>query len=222
MDIPVPTSMSPSDIERHIDALRRFYEGGKARLRIGPSDRAHVFSARSIFLDAINECAPEVIDDLRDSVVPTHRTFAGDEEPFFDFTWGLVSNDNHFAPLKRALEGWAKRWGMPLASWSKRLDEHWLFTAALRLLAKWQRGESTSELTLPTPLEVPDVAVASEDEVIYVYKGFALLVFDHVLELRPWVMKAPPEDGEPRTQRWVGDMASEDINKRVRESAKRI
>lgn len=152
------------------DTKRQLLIGG---LRVHPLERSYTIPslpigprhAHSLILDAMRQCAPQVLDDLADAPYARFRELGEGAADVTSWEPGDVSWDsgNHAAmpdlrPLEAALRTWGERWHLTC-----------LFKIALATMRVWSyRGEVSR-----------DWAMGTYADIIYVTDEEARFTFTH-------------------------------------------
>ena len=207
--------LTREDHESRVARLSRFYRGERTLVFTGDEPTAHEIDPRTFFLESMNEFAPEVQIDLRSSVLPNLLDALGDRD-VMALTWDELSSPQ-FAALRTSLESWAARWGLEPQRWTR--DPTWMPNAALRLMLKWREGQSTTEFTLTYSVYTMSERTSRQVQELRSVAGFPLLVFGHVLQLRPWLSKAPVHETTEAATQLMGDREPQDIAKTIRRTA---
>lgn len=160
-----------------------FHSGKPTRILIGQNAAHHETNPRSFFLDALNEHAPEVLKDLKSSVLPVMKKCLGDDH-VLSLGW-IELRAAGLTALATALEQWARRWGLEPERWNTAPT--WAVDAALRLLLRWHECPSAvAELTPAYSIYRGTRMEACTLAEVRSMSGFEFLVMGHVLQYRPW------------------------------------
>ena len=187
---------------------------------VGDFDTAHEINPRALFLDAINEHAPEVANHLKETCLTAFQaTTKRLQQPIITPQQLQHSATNE---LTQRLLQWTEQWGLEPHRWA--WNNAWTLQAALDLLEIWRDGSKTNELTHAYDTDPEYITDQNDQEVLELRTNhaFAYLVHAHVLENRFW-----NHEGQPgHVAAWLAEASfvrdTQSIAKAVRNAAKYI
>ena len=164
-------------------------ERGRSRLGYGAfagSGEASLvaWDARRVFFEQMEDLAPEVLQTLRDEVLPHYRPpDAWTRDPVLPPDEHAQRAWQRFQELRsgtgeRAAWDWAlqpEEVQARLHAWASRfhLQEQWVLRAAMGTLAVWRLGVTEQVWLYPLPTPAPPALTADERRFVFAHPGWA-------------------------------------------------